>query len=313
MAKATIIVPAFNADSFIESTLASIRNQSFRDYECLVIDDGSTDRTPKLLAQITDPRFRVITIANSGGPARPRNIGLQEASGEYIFLFDADDVMHPEKLSNAINALDRHPQADILFTNFQVIDEDGQVTVPDYLARYDTLWKLIGGSHVSQSIIAKEALFDALLQANFIGTSSVVLRKSALGISDRFDESLRNSDDRLFWSHFATRHNAIFLNRMDHQYRDQRQAISMKPFHRRAPSKISGLLKIRELCTTSQQYRHVSKLIHSDYVTLSDSWRHQTDFIRAADALREALLFGFSFSWMRARVVLVIQQLLQKH
>src|SRR5690606_9499381 len=104
-------------------------------------------------------------------------------------------------------------------------------------------------------------LFNALVRVNFIGTSSVALRRSALGPEDIFNESMKNSEDRLFWTRFVKTHKALFLNRVLHQYRILDTGISRQSFAKRAPAKIRGLEHIRELCETPEQKRCVSRQI----------------------------------------------------
>src|SRR5690606_25044226 len=104
------------------------------------------------------------------------------ASGDYIFMFDSDDLMKPNKLEVSINALDAKPSADFLFTNFCSIDEHDAIINPDFLAEYDTLWNLLDGRPKDDSPVSTNAaeLSNALVRINFIGTSSVVIRAAAL-------------------------------------------------------------------------------------------------------------------------------------
>lgn len=307
MPKATIIIPAYNAAAFIEETLASIVRQTYRDFECIVIDDGSTDSTLTCVNKFADSRFRIISLSNSGGPAIPRNTGLNAAKGEYIFIFDSDDIMHPEKLEKSIAALDAHPEVGWLFTNFQSIDESGNMLKAEFLKEYDTLWDIIDVSN-KVSVIPANILFNALISINFIGTSSVVLRRSALNESNRFDEALKNSDDRLFWVNFAKTQPAIFINETLHQYRIQGNAISLRSFDRRAPSKICAMLKMRELCETSAQRRSMDKQLHENYLAFANALRREKK-PGSLKALKNSLCFGVSYRWCRGLIALLAASL----
>jgi glycosyltransferase involved in cell wall biosynthesis len=164
MPKASIVIPAYNAGAYIIKTLDSIVSQSLEDFECLVIDDGSTDNTAELVAAYHDARIRLIRQANSGGPASPRNQGVNQAKGEYIFMFDSDDIMLPDKLRVTVGALDAHPDVDIVFTNFQSINDAGELLNANYLQEYDTLWQLLPRSihwslaHYSMHLFASTLL-----------------------------------------------------------------------------------------------------------------------------------------------------------
>ncbi len=104
----TIVIPAYNAGIWIERTLKSAAQQNYPNLEILVIDDGSKDNT-RMLAEAmaaVDDRFRVISIPN-GGVANARNVGIREASGEYVAFLDADDLWHPDKIRLQVEAMEQ--------------------------------------------------------------------------------------------------------------------------------------------------------------------------------------------------------------
>jgi teichuronic acid biosynthesis glycosyltransferase TuaG len=97
----SIIMPAFNAEKYISSAIDSVLNQSFQNFELLIIDDCSTDLTIPVINEFIeiDPRVKLIKLHhNSGGPAMPRNIGIKNSSFSLIAFIDSDDIWHPQKL-----------------------------------------------------------------------------------------------------------------------------------------------------------------------------------------------------------------------
>lgn len=312
MPKASIVIPAYNAGAYIIKTLDSIVSQSLDDFECLVIDDGSTDNTAELVTAYQDQRIQLIRQANSGGPAAPRNQGLSHATGEYIFMFDSDDIMLPDKLLASVAALDAHPDADMVFTNFQSINDAGELLNANYLQEYETLWQLLPAKDAEINPLEPSALFNALIRVNFIGTSSVALRRSALGPEDIFNESMKNSEDRLFWTRFVKTHKALFLNRVLHQYRILDTGISRQSFTKRAPAKIQGLQYIRELCETPEQKRYVNRQIADDYAALSYAYRRQGEHLKAIKAAIQALWWGINKQTLRALATSVVAPLIGK-
>lgn len=294
MPRASIIVPAYNAADYIKETLDSILAQTFDDFECLVIDDGSTDDTADAVKSFQDSRIKLFQQKNSGGPAKPRNVGLTKSVGEYIFMFDSDDLMLPEKVARSVEALDQYPEADLLFTNFQAVDEKSSVIKEDFLEEYETLWSLMKDRSSRLSLFEPKKIFDALIRKNFIGTSSVVLRRSALRATDRFNETLRNSDDRLFWLRFAKHHKFLFLNEVHHQYRIQQKSISNQGFERRGPSKIKALELARDLCETPLQKRLINQQIAADFISLSYSYWKRGTIWKAGWCLMKSLKFGIN-------------------
>lgn len=105
----TVIIPVYNKIKYVEQTLRSISRQSFTDFECLMIDDGSTDGSGSICDEFAahDNRFQVFHIPN-GGVSRARNVGLAHAAGEYITFVDGDDLLHPGYLNNLYACIQRH-------------------------------------------------------------------------------------------------------------------------------------------------------------------------------------------------------------
>jgi len=248
MPRASIVISVFNAEKYIEQTLNSVLNQKFSDFECILIDDGSTDNTANIIKSYSDSRIKYYWQNNSGGPASPRNSGIRYSLGEYIFIFDADDVMLPDKLGDSIAVLDSEPDVDFLFTNFSSIDEENGTINENFLESYETFWRAIKGipSVGGWVRLNTDTALHALLQVNYIGTSSVVLRRSAISSADIFNEKLKNADDYLFWVTFIIKHNAIYLHKVLHKYRVQFEGISNRDNSRRAPSKIEVLSCLKE-------------------------------------------------------------------
>jgi len=123
-ARVSVVVPAFNVARHIVDCLASIRAQTFPSWECIVVDDGSTDATAELVRQVADARIRLIAQANQGVSAA-RNTGLAAASGEYVLFLDGDDLLHPQALSRLSQRLDSDRAAVAAFGSVWAIFEDG--------------------------------------------------------------------------------------------------------------------------------------------------------------------------------------------
>ncbi|WP_084589437.1 glycosyltransferase family 2 protein [Cobetia amphilecti] len=97
----SIIIPAYNVEEYIAETLLSILNQSLMPYEIIVIDDGSTDFTLKVINELTSHPYLPLKVISkkNGGVGEARNIGIKYASGDYIYFLDSDDVVKPEFIS----------------------------------------------------------------------------------------------------------------------------------------------------------------------------------------------------------------------
>jgi glycosyltransferase involved in cell wall biosynthesis len=281
MCKASVIIPAYNAESYIEKTIESVINQSFSDFEIIVVNDGSTDLTEEKVkaAMLRDERIRLISQPNSGGPAKPRNTGVENAKGEYIFIFDADDLMLPNKVADSISTLDKELKADFLFSNFSSIGEEGKILKENYLQEYDSLWRICKEiySRGDYFLFPYPVFYEPLLTANFIGTSSVVIRASALNKNNRFDEALTNADDYLFWVSFLKGKNAIFIKTPLHLYRILKTGISARSYLKRGPSRIAALTAIKDNNPEPQYTKIISKKIAKEYLSMSFAFKNQKD------------------------------------
>ena len=123
----TIIIPTYNRVAYLKLTLESILNQTFQNFEVIVIDDGTSNNDSLLLCQSFD-KVKYIKISNSGSPAKPRNIGIQNAKGKYIAFVDDDDLWLPNKLEKQVSVLEENPDYGLVHNYCQVIDGHGALT-----------------------------------------------------------------------------------------------------------------------------------------------------------------------------------------
>lgn len=223
----TVVIPAWNAAATLPETLGTVLGQGVPGVEVVVVDDGSTDATPQVLAELAARHGDILrwrTIGNSGGPSRPRNVGVEMARGELVALFDSDDLMEPGKLGAQLAVFDAQPDVTLCFTDFMVVDEDGAVRQESMLADYTSfrehLQPAAGAADAPPVALFRGAdLHRALIHANFVGTSSVMVRRQALRDAGGFDESLGNGDDLDMWLKLA-RDGAVFafLDVIGHRY-----------------------------------------------------------------------------------------------
>jgi hypothetical protein len=121
----SVLMPVFNDERYIRRAVESICNQYFEDWEMIVVNDGSTDRTAEVLSQISDSRIRVLHRRNAG-IATALNEALALARGEYIARMDSDDVSHPERFKEQVAFLDAHPECGLLGSSCEVVSESGE-------------------------------------------------------------------------------------------------------------------------------------------------------------------------------------------
>jgi glycosyltransferase involved in cell wall biosynthesis len=138
MKRVTVVIPAYGVEKYIAATIQSVLAQTYQNFELLVIDDGSPDRSVEICQQFTDPRIKILHQENSG-PAAARNLGIRHATGDYIAFLDGDDLWLPEKLAKHVEHLDNAPQVGVSFCRSALIDEDDNP-----LGIYQAITKLQG-------------------------------------------------------------------------------------------------------------------------------------------------------------------------
>jgi glycosyltransferase involved in cell wall biosynthesis len=124
----TVLMPVYNADRFVKQTVESVLAQTFRDFEFLIINDGSTDRSLDILQDFAnrDPRIRLVSRPNTGYVAA-LNEGLEKARGEFVARIDADDLADPRRLELQVARMRAEPQLVALGSNAWAMDEDGRM------------------------------------------------------------------------------------------------------------------------------------------------------------------------------------------
>ena len=110
----SVVIPTHNRSWLISTTISYVLNQTYDDFEVIVIDNGSTDDTRSVVESITDNRVKYIYQNNSGSPAKPRNTGISVSSGKYVSFLDDDDIWYPNKLETVVHAFESSPYPDII-------------------------------------------------------------------------------------------------------------------------------------------------------------------------------------------------------
>lgn len=124
-AKITVLMPVYNGESYLGSAIESILNQSYKDFEFLIIDDASTDSSGEIIKSFRDPRIRLIHNEINMGLNKTLNIGLAAAQNEYIARMDQDDISYPERLMKQVSYLEKNPEVGVCGTAIEFLDKTG--------------------------------------------------------------------------------------------------------------------------------------------------------------------------------------------
>jgi teichuronic acid biosynthesis glycosyltransferase TuaG len=193
----SVIIPTYNVETYIEETIDSVINQTYKNWELIIVDDHSKDTTVELIKNKQKIDNRIVLFEcteNFGGPAKPRNIGLGLAKGEFISFLDGDDLWLPSKLEIQIAFLNKELNYNAVSSNSESFPSGHKQSLP-----------LINDKVLS---------FNLLLKVNWIITSSIVIRKSITDIIGLFDENknLIAVEDYDYWLRLLSEFdNSVFI------------------------------------------------------------------------------------------------------
>ena len=231
--KVSIIIPTYNCEAFVEDCIRSVTNQSERDIEIIVVDDGSTDGTMSILEKLAshDSRIFLHSRPNSGHPGTTRNQGLSHARGKYVAFLDGDDLYHPEKIQRILSAFEAFPETDVVFHDlFRLETHPEKGGAASFLTNTSFLKLaadyLIEAGHAVY--LCRENLYSFVsLQFIPFHTSAIAFRKDLLLTEPvRFREDLRSGEDQDLWLRLAKNRRFTFVNEALSFYRQRSGSIT---------------------------------------------------------------------------------------
>lgn len=205
----SIIIPAYNAENTILKTIESVQQQSFSDFELIIINDGSTDRTLELLHKVTDDRLKIFSYANAGVSVA-RNRGIDHARGEFIAFLDTDDLWTQDKLLLQLAALRKHPEAGVAYSWTHFLDQQGE------------------SIYAGNPVCFQGDVYTKLLVWNFLYSgSNPLIRRQALE-HIQFDPTLTHGEDWELYLRLAARWHFVVVPKAQILYRQTSGSASSK-------------------------------------------------------------------------------------
>lgn len=246
----SIIIPLYNKAASIVSTLYCILNQTFTDWEVVVVDDGSTDGSGELVDAINDSRIRLIRQQNRGVSAA-RNRGIQEAKGEFIAFLDADDSWCSEYLETQFALTQKYPDCDVFATNYEFKDINGKTT--------RTIINKI-------PFIGTNGILSNYFQVASHGhpplwTSAVMVRKSALQSIGGFPLGIASGEDLLTWARLACHYGIAYSKTPSAIFNVQGYDVKEKPKRMPADDDIVG----QQLAILDKEYHRVGLRLYRSH------------------------------------------------
>lgn len=188
----SIVIPLYNKEKQIAKTLQTVLCQSYQDFEIVIVNDGSTDRSVEEVKKSDDTRIRLINQENAGVSAA-RNRGIEEARGEYIALLDADDEWHQDYLATHISLAQKYPDCDVFAVNYQFRDSKGNST--------QTIIKKL--PFEGENGILSNYFEVASSSHPPICSITIMARKKAFQAIGGFPLGIKSGEDLLTWARLA--------------------------------------------------------------------------------------------------------------
>ena len=194
----SVYIPVFNTEHYVEECINSVLNQSIQDYEIVIVDDGSNERTKAILRKFTDnPKVQIFYKSN-GGIASASNLAIKMSRGEYIVQLDSDDLLFPNALEELANFYHKYPSTECVYTKHELIDELGQVVGPGWSPERFNIFENLVGLGVSHLRSFRRGLY---------------FRTSG------FDETIENAVDYDFYLKLSGECSIEHLNKVLYKYR----------------------------------------------------------------------------------------------
>jgi len=229
--KVTVLMSVYNGEKYLREAIDSILNQTFKKFEFLIINDGSTDKTAEILQSYQDLRIRVINNEKNIGLTKSLNKGLKLAKGEYVARMDADDISMPNRLDTQYAYMKSNPDLAICASSYKQIDENG-----------DT-------KEITRRYLECERLYYFLTFTNCLAHSTVFFRKSIILGVNGYNDKLMQAQDYDLWYRVSRMSKVVQIDKVLLKLRVHQNNISSK--HKDSQRSIANsvaLQNVKHIC-----------------------------------------------------------------
>lgn len=204
----SVITPTYNRADFLPEAVRSVLDQTFKDFELLIVDDGSTDNTPEVLEPFLKDGRVLYEFQQNQGQSAARNRALAKARGQFICFLDSDNAWLPNKLEHQLEAFDQHPEVDIVYGDIVTIDEEGRELSRKNMRRYS--------GHIASH----------MLKDNFVSMNTTMARRYCFDEMGGMSGKRRVADDYDLWLRFSAKYRFLYLPEVFAKYRVMADQIS---------------------------------------------------------------------------------------
>ena len=208
----SVIMPTYNRADYLKKSFQSVLDQTFSDFEIIVMNNYSTDDTLDVINSFNDKRIKVINFKNEGIIAKSRNQGIMQSSGKYIAFLDDDDLWCPDKLELQVKYLESHPEFDLVYSNALIIDENG----------------IKKGLLMNPKQAKTGRVFLDLLYENFIPILTVLMKKEIFEKNGHINENpdIRAAEDYEYWLRASLKFDFSYMDKPLALYRVHSECVS---------------------------------------------------------------------------------------
>ena len=298
--RVSVVITVPGAGVSVAGALRSALASDLRELEVIVVQSGPL-HCPAADVQdaLQDSRVVRVHLRRGQRALRLRNVGIARARAPYVALLDPDDLLKPDKLSITVSALDRSPEADFAFSDFECIDDSGRVTQPSGMADFADFRTVANEALAGNWYLIRQAsLARALLHQNFIGTSGVVMRRHLLSEIGPFDEDAGCCADLDFWFRLAHRCDALYSSEVGYSHRHGPADRNSRTGSERVGC-IAILRRERERWSDRAARRQLDRAIAHHFACLADEERQRRRRLRSAAGFAYAFATAPDVRWLR--------------
>lgn len=210
MPRVSVLLPSYNHEKYICECIKSVLNQTYQDFEFIIVDDGSSDNTVNEIKKFNDKRIKLFCFERNHGACVAMNKCINEMQGEYAAVINSDDIFMPDKLEKQVKFLDEHKEYGAVFSYAKIIDEDGnELTDKDY---YNSVFKQINRSRF-------EWLNKLFYDGNCLCHPSVMIKKECYERIGKFNNSFALDPDYDYWIRLCMKYDIYVISEELIKYR----------------------------------------------------------------------------------------------
>lgn len=290
MTKVSVIIPAYNAMSYLPQTVESVLKQSFTDFEVIIVNDGSSDGIEQWVDTITDNRVRLISQKNQG-TATARNTGIADAKGAYIAFLDSDDLWEVSNLEKQVYCLDNNPDVGLVYVWVKSIDAEG-----------NDLGQIHGNNSCGY-------VWEKMLQENIIRSGSAsMVRRDCFEKSGVFDQNIKLSEDWEMWIRIAKNYSFAVIKEPLVSYRfhannKSKSRIKIVKDLRQVIEKSFQSVPFELLYLRNKSYSRINFIFAWKYIRSQEPDCHKADYFRN-QALKHSPQLLFSKQNLRLTIII---------